>query len=101
MADNFDIQQITNIAEFWQRIYREKAVKIKFEKKDGTERIMLATLDFSKIPERDRPREVNVPKILNGKIIPKCTLSEIMNVSLTFNREYAAALHKIYKKHMR
>jgi len=48
-----------------------------------------------------KPLPDNVPKILNGKIIPKCTLSEIINISLTFNREYAAALHKIYKKHMR
>ena len=44
------------------------------------------------------PVSDKIPKIINGKIIPKCTLSEIMNIGLTFNREYAHELYKIYKK---
>lgn len=61
---DFDVSIIVSAAEFWQRIYREKVVMIQFIKKDGTNRIMKATLDFSKIPEKDRPKSVNVPRIL-------------------------------------
>ena len=66
---NLDADVLVSAAEFWQRIYREKVVTIQFIKKDGTNRVMKATLDFSKIPERDRPRSVNVPQIL--KLIEK------------------------------
>ena len=67
MADKekeIDSNVIVTALKFWQKIYEEKDVIIKFEKKDGTERIMRATLDFKKIPERDKPKSVNIQQIL-------------------------------------
>lgn len=55
---------IDNVIEFLNRVRTEDEVTIKFTKKDGTTRIMKCTLNFSKIPREDRPKEVNLPKIL-------------------------------------
>jgi hypothetical protein len=80
MADEENKQEIdSNIIvsalKFWQKIFEEKDVVIKFIKKDGTERIMRVTLDFSKIPEKDKPKTVNIQQIL--KLIQK---NKIMHV---------------------
>ncbi len=56
---------IDSAIEFLEKIKAEESVTIKFKKADGTERIMLCTLNFDKIPKSDRPKEVNLPKILN------------------------------------
>lgn len=56
---------IKTAIDFLQRIRDEDEVIVKFTKKDGTERIMRCTLNFTKIPDRDKPKDVNMPKILN------------------------------------
>ena len=56
---------ITSAMEFWHRVNIEKEVTIKFIKKDGTLRIMRCTLDFTKVPKEDRPKKVDINKILN------------------------------------
>lgn len=55
---------IKNVIDFLNRIRAEDEVTIRFQKKDGTTRIMKCTLNFKKIPKQDRPKEVNLPKIL-------------------------------------
>jgi hypothetical protein len=42
----------------------EKEVKVEFIKKDGSRRVMKCTLDFSKIPEKDRPKSFELKKAL-------------------------------------
>jgi len=80
MADNdnnneIDSDVITSALQFWKKIYDEKDVTIKFIKKDGLPRIMRCTLDFSKIPQKDRPKGVNIQHII--KLIQK---NKIMHV---------------------
>ena len=55
---------IRNAIDFWRKVYDEKVVNIKFVKKDGTIRIMKATLNFAYIPKSDQPKKVDVAKIL-------------------------------------
>lgn len=70
MADNENEKQeldsniLVTALQFWQKLYEEKDAVIKFIKKDGTERLMRATLDFKKIPEKDKPKSVNIKQIL-------------------------------------
>ena len=64
MADEIDSNLIVSALQFWQKLFEEKEAIIKFTKKDGTERVMRATLDFKKIPERDKPKNVNIKNIL-------------------------------------
>jgi len=75
MAEPIDSDVIVSALQFWKKVYDEKEVMIKFKKKDGTDRIMRATLDFTKIPEPDKPKSVNIPQIL--KLIQK---NKIMHV---------------------
>ena len=70
-----DSNVIVSALKFWQKIFEEKDVIIKFIKKDNTERVMRVTLDFSKIPEKDKPKTVNIQQIL--KLIQK---NKIMHV---------------------
>lgn len=51
--------------DFFKKIYESDNVKIKFIKKDGTERVMNATLNFNRIPKEARPKSVDMPKIIN------------------------------------
>ena len=60
MADEL----IRNAVKFWQTLYDAGEATVKFTKKDGTVRIMKATLDFAKIPKPDHPKNVNMAKIL-------------------------------------
>jgi len=60
MAEN----SIKSAVEFLRKIRAEKEVRIKFTKKDGTERLMHCTLDFEKIPSDDHPKKVDLPNIL-------------------------------------
>jgi len=55
---------ITDAITFLQKIRANKQVRLKFLKKDGTDRVMLCTLDFKKIPANRRPKTVNLEKIL-------------------------------------
>ena len=56
---------ITSAIELWHKLNQEKEVTVKFTKKDGTIRIMRCTLDFNKVPKVDRPKTVDISKILN------------------------------------
>ncbi|MHA1816225.1 MAG: SH3 beta-barrel fold-containing protein [Candidatus Heimdallarchaeaceae archaeon] len=64
MVDELDPNVITSAVKLWQRLVTEKEVVVKFEKKDKTIRTMRCTLDFKRIPIPDRPKSINVPKIL-------------------------------------
>lgn len=59
-----DRDVIRSAVEFWEKLYATKEAKVKFVKKDGTIRIMKCTLDFSRIPKTQYPKDVNMPKIL-------------------------------------
>lgn len=62
--DNIDSDVIVSAVQFWKKVYEEKEVIIRFIKKDGSTRIMKCTLDFTKIPKKDRPKSVNIQQIL-------------------------------------
>lgn len=55
---------IDTAIDFLKTIKSEKIVKIKFTKKDGSERIMRCTLDFSVIPPNKRPHKLELEKII-------------------------------------
>ena len=55
---------IDNAITFLDKLREEDMVQIKFIKKDGSIRIMKCTLDFSKIPRKQHPKSMNLPKIL-------------------------------------
>jgi hypothetical protein len=59
MADLID-----DIIDFWDKIINNDIVKVKFIKKDGTERIMRATLNFKRIQKEQHPAEFSLPKVL-------------------------------------
>jgi hypothetical protein len=73
--DNIDSDTIVSAIQFWKKVYDEKDVIISFVKQDGTTRVMRCTLDFTKIPKRDKPKSVDIQKIL--KLIQK---NKIMHV---------------------
>lgn len=64
MANDFDPEIIQNAVQFWHKLNTEDEVNIKFTKKDGTTRFMVCTLDFKRIPKKDHPKKVDIPKIL-------------------------------------
>jgi len=55
---------INNALDFFTKIKDNDKVSIKFIKKDGTERIMKCTLNFKYVPLVDKPKDVNMAKIL-------------------------------------
>lgn len=60
-----DIAIISSAIEFWNKLYEAGEGIVKFTKKgDGTVRIMHCTLDFSRIPQTQQPKTVNMAKIL-------------------------------------
>jgi len=75
MPEELDSNIITSAVMFWKKVYDSNEVKIKFEKKDKTERLMRCTLNFKNIPVKDHPKRVNLPQIL--KLIQK---NKIMHV---------------------
>jgi len=56
---------IRTAVDFLGKVRGEDEVRIKFRKKDGTERIMRCTLNFDKVPRNKIPKDVNLAKILN------------------------------------
>jgi len=60
---------IRSALDFFTKIKENDKVTIKFVKKDGTERIMKCTLNFDYVPLSDKPKDVNMAKIL--KLISK------------------------------
>jgi hypothetical protein len=55
---------IDDIIDFWEKIISNDIVTVKFIKKDGTERIMNATLNFKRIPKEHHPKDFNFAKVL-------------------------------------
>jgi len=74
-TEELENKVINDAVQFWMKIYQEKEVIIRFIKKDGSVRIMRCTLDFTKIPEYDKPKKVDIDRIL--KLIRK---NKIMHV---------------------
>lgn len=62
MPDSNEV--ISKATDFLDKIKSDDQVTIKFTKKDGSERIMRCTLNFDKIPKQNRPKSVNLSKIL-------------------------------------
>lgn len=99
MPEKKDI--ITSVLDFFQKISSEKEVTIKFQKKDGTIRIMKCTLDFEKIPNNKKPKNISMSKILSQ--IQKNHLVHVFDLekqswrSVPFNRvEWMETSDKIF-----
>ena len=58
-------ETVTSAIDFLKLIKNEKEVLVKFEKKDGSLRLMKCTLDFTKIPKEKLPKGVDLTKILS------------------------------------
>ncbi len=102
MPMEFDPEVIQNAIQFWHKLNSEDAARIKFQKKDGTTRFMLCTLDFQKIPAVDHPKKVNLPNILrlmqNSGILHVYDLEKKAWRSVPFNTvEYMEAGNRRYK----
>lgn len=70
---------IRSAIEFWEKVYQAGEAKVKFVKKtDGTIRIMKFTLDFSKIPKKQHPKNVNMAQIL--KLIQKSGIIHVYDL---------------------
>jgi len=54
---------IDDAMKFLEKL-RNMPVTIKFTKKDRSVRLMKCTLDFDLIPKGDKPKSVNIPKIM-------------------------------------
>jgi len=64
MRDTPQEDVLTNAIDFWKKIYENKKVQIKFTKKNGEVRYMIATLDFNLIPTEKRPQKLDMVSIL-------------------------------------
>lgn len=52
------METLSNVFELRKLMQaKEGPVLVKFIKKDATERLMLCTLDFDRIPDKDRPKD--------------------------------------------
>ena len=51
-------ETVTSTIEFLKLIKDEKEVIVKFEKKDGSMRLMKCTLDFNRIPKDKKPKGI-------------------------------------------
>jgi hypothetical protein len=54
---------IDSAIQFFEKIKAEDEVTVKFRKLDGAERVMRCTLNFSKIPNNQKPKDVNMASI--------------------------------------
>lgn len=85
MADTID-----TALDLLQKIRDNDIVRVKFLKADGTERIMKCTLNFDRIPQVDKPKDVNIPQIMrlakNGKVIHVYDVEKSGWRSLPFDR---------------
>lgn len=59
------MQRITSAIDLLKKIKEGDIVSIYFIKKDGTERFMKCTLNFSRIPAEHRPKDVKLENILS------------------------------------
>jgi hypothetical protein len=96
-------EDITNAIDFLTKIRNEEEVTVKFTKADGTNRIMRCTLDFDKIPRDQKPKKVDLPKILKllntNKILHVFDLDKQGWRSLPFSRSewLETPSKKVYK----
>ena len=96
-------ESITSAIDFLKIIKSEKKVTVKFEKKDGTIRLMECTLDFDQISKEKKPKGVNLMQILSkiqkSKILSVFDLGKQEWRSVPFDRlEYIETpSKKIYK----
>jgi len=60
-----DDNVLQNAIDFYQKIKGEEEVTVKFRKIGGAVRIMRCTLDFDKIPDGKKPKDVNMAKIFS------------------------------------
>lgn len=74
-TDQVDSDVIVSAVQFFQKVYQEKEVIVRFQKKDKTMRTMRCTLNFQKIPADKKPKNINIMQIL--KLIQK---NKIMHV---------------------
>ncbi|NHJ48357.1 MAG: DUF2693 domain-containing protein [Asgard group archaeon] len=98
----FDPEVIQNAIQLWHKLSSEDQTTVRFTKKDGNIRIMTCTLNFEKIPQIDRPKKLNLPKILklmqNSGILHVYDLEKRGWRSVPFNRvEYIEAGNRRYK----
>lgn len=80
MAEPVNSDIIVSAVQFWQKVYTEKTVTVKFVTKDNRDRIMRCTLDFEKIPTKDHPKTVNIEKIL--KLIQKNKIMHVYDLDI-------------------
>jgi len=76
--NELDSEVIVSAIQFWKKVYDEKDVTIRFIKKDGSPRIMRCTLDFKKVPEKDKPKGVDIQNIL--KLIQKSKIIHVYDL---------------------
>ncbi len=57
--------EINNVIELLKVLRGEDVVTVKFRKKDNSIRVMKCTLNFDKVPVKDRPKDVNLGRIQN------------------------------------
>ncbi len=69
---------IEDAIEFFNKIRNSEQVVIKFTKKDGTDRVMMCTLNFDKIPKNKHPKKVDIAKIL--KLITKNKIVHVFDL---------------------
>lgn len=71
--EDLETDIITDAVKFWMKVFEEKEVIIRFIKKDKSVRIMRCTIDFTKIPHEEKPKKVDIERILklikNNKIM--------------------------------
>ena len=97
-------ETIETAIDFLKLIKSEKEILVKFTKKDGTDRIMKCTLDFTRIPKDQHPKGVDLEKILTkikkDKILSVYDLDKKDWRTIPFDRlEYlqTKSNNKIYK----
>ena len=56
---------IRQAVDFLLKVRGEDEVWVRFQKKDGSMRDMHCTLNFDKIPEREKPKDVDLAKIIS------------------------------------
>ena len=86
----FNSDIIVSALQLWKKIYDEKDVFVKFIKKNGSERTMRCTLDFTKIPKPHRPKTLNIKNVQKliekNKVVRVYDLEKIGWRSIPFER---------------
>lgn len=101
MAITVETEIIQNAIQFWNKLRSDDKCKVKFQKKDGTIRFMICTLNFQLIPPIHHPKKMNISKSLklmqNNDIIHVYDIEKEGWRSITFTRvEYIEVGKKRY-----